>query len=169
MTSFKTFALIFLISMIALSIFPDNFEHVESIPDWAETTWKNSEQSRIYSKLLYLEPGFLTGDFNGDGNQDIVVTVINRKSKEKGIAFIHRGDKQIEIFGAGIQIEPFPSFQASLPDFSDAKTWTVIHRDPKWVQGPCKLGDCLYYNTGGIDGIFFFNGSRYQWMYSDAD
>lgn len=81
-----------------------------------------AEQSGLWSPDIYpldfdINPFYLRGDFNGDGENDLALWVREYSSGKKGIIIIHSTLDSLYVFGAG---HPFPTI-----DTIDVDTWNV--------------------------------------------
>jgi len=130
---------------------------VDSIPTWVISSWDKSFFSKRNSKTSYLNPKLITGDFNGDGNQDFAFPIENKTTHKKGFTIIHGGKVTIEIFGTGESGKPGPE------DFNWASNWFVYPMGHS--IGLCNHGNCLSVeDEQGEGGILYFNGNLYEWL-----
>ena len=67
---------------------------------------REAERLGIYDRAALpvsraINPFFLRGDFNGDGELDVAFWVQNRETEERGIAVLHSTLDRLYVFGAG--------------------------------------------------------------------
>src|SRR5688572_5753644 len=55
----------------------------------------------LYNIRTDLNPFYLRGDFDGDKKQDYALSIVEKKTKKKGILVYHAGTKTHYIMGAG--------------------------------------------------------------------
>jgi hypothetical protein len=73
-----------------------------NLPAWACVKADALHLQDTYSVRTILNPFFLTGDFNCDGNQDVALWVEHLKSHKVGIIIIHGGNAAHVVIGAGV-------------------------------------------------------------------
>lgn len=88
----------------------------KSLPDWFMQTFKSKGLNIKYDLGHFAKPSFLQTDLNGDKIEDVVVLIINKVSKKKGILIIHKGSNQYYSIGAGTKFG-----QIGFDDFDDMK------------------------------------------------
>ncbi len=105
-----------------------------------------------------MNPFYLRGDFNGDGQLDYVVLVQDRKSGKQGFAFCFAGTKmKAYIVGAGNSIALEDGVRRD--DLSTFDLWGVAE---SWSKKPKK--DALYLaRAESGSGILIWNGTRMIW------
>lgn len=98
--------------------------------------WR-AERSGLWSPDIYpldfdINPFYLRGDFNGDGENDLAFWVREEASGKKGIIIIHSTLDSLYVFGAGRHFTDW--------DRIDTDTWNVISKgtifDRLWRSEP---------------------------------
>lgn len=89
---------------------------------------REAERRGLYNRdtlpvLRAMNPFFLRGDFNGDGELDIAFWVQSLETQERGVAILHSTLDRLYVFGAG-QPLPEPRGSASTEVYVDA--WHLI-------------------------------------------
>ncbi len=89
---------------------------------------RQAEDRGLYDREAYpvlraMNPFFLRGDFNGDGEQDLAFWVQNRKTNQRGVAIVHSTLEQLFMFGAG-KPRPAPLAEAASEIRVDA--WHLV-------------------------------------------
>ncbi|NGP89904.1 hypothetical protein [Fodinibius halophilus] len=141
----------------------------QNLPEWAQQ--KFQEQSSFLNISDSLTPRFLEADFDGDGNEDIVITVKNKEKGNKiGLIFYLRSGNQ-HIVGAG---DPFG---AGGSDFKWADKWTIFTNEKTYqttynsngdIQGTEQIllkNPAVHIQTeDGIGGLIYFDGEQFIWI-----
>lgn len=109
-----------------------------------------------------MNPFYLRGDFDGDGQLDYAVLVKERKSEKQGYAFCFTGaNRKAQIVGAGKAVALAGG--KTFDDLSGFDKWGVA---VSWTKGPRK--DALYVGRTESHGSWFFwNGKRMIWYEMD--
>lgn len=107
-------------------------------------------KTKALTKAAWLTPAELTGDFDGDGKQDVALLVSSTKTKKRGVLIVHGGRTAAALAGAGID------FGNGGDDFEWADQWSVNKRKGK----PDAVLVARSESGGGL--IEFVNG-RYRW------
>ena len=105
-----------------------------------------------------MNPFYLRGDFNGDGQLDYVVLVQERGSEKQGFAFCFAGAKKKPyIVGAGTAIALEGGVRGD--DLSAFDLWGIAE---SWSIKPKK--DALYLaRAESGSGVLIWNGTRMVW------
>ena len=77
---------------------------IESIPVWVRNAFTEGEFDKHFEFSFHLDPWYLRGDFNGDGDADIALLIRSISDSSTGIAVCHYGQKDLHILGAGVSI-----------------------------------------------------------------
>jgi hypothetical protein len=128
-----------------------------NLPQWAAPTLHNAPALRELKIFYKLNPYYLQGDFDGDGQLDLAVQVENPTTHKRGVAIIHHRDLSICVLGAG------HSFGNGGDDFSWLWQWSV---DEKAVlRSPKARGhQVLYVGKGdSAGGMIWWDGHQYVW------
>jgi hypothetical protein len=75
--------------------------------------------------LRDMNPFFLRGDFNGDGELDIAFWVLNRETQERGVAILHSTLDRLYVFGAGRSL---PEPQGGESTAINVDAWHLVPR-----------------------------------------
>lgn len=87
--------------------------------------------------LHELEPSLLSTDLNGDGKNDAVLFVKDRKTRKKGLCLVHNGSKECVVIGAG------KKFSHVGDDFSWVSHWEIVPPGETWETTFKPDGDVL--------------------------
>ena len=78
----------------------------EAFPAWFREAFTKQQLEQRYSLGNWMQPNFLTGDFDGDQKEDVAFLVVNSKSGEKGLIILHQDvENSYSVFGAGTVFE----------------------------------------------------------------
>src|SRR6266516_2084988 len=91
-------------SDVALSPTPNAATQRRDIPQAVERAITNRSLSKKYELSFRMDPFYLRGDFNGDGNIDVAVLVKERSTGKLGIAIVLGATGKVTILGAGTAI-----------------------------------------------------------------
>jgi len=91
-------------SDLAPSQAPDTPTQLHNIPEAVERAMAKGLLAKEYEVSFQVNPFWLSGDFNGNGNLDVAVLVKQRSTGKVGIAIIHGGMSKVAILGAGLVI-----------------------------------------------------------------
>jgi hypothetical protein len=165
-------SLLFLVPIVTIGT-DESFDYqawtqLQNIPDWVRGVFAEEGLDERVKFSYHLNPCYLRGDLNGDGEADIAVLVRNIPDGEVGIAVCHYGLKGVRILGAGT------NFGNGGPNFSWMNIWSVF-RKGKVVQGvtdktpPTLLGDALMVEKSeSASGLIYWDGEKYDW-YQQGD
>jgi hypothetical protein len=87
-----------------------------------------------------MNPFFMRGDFNGDGELDLAFWVRDTKTQERGIAIVHSTLDRLYVFGAG---RPRPPPAEPNTTTLDVDAWHLLpagHTEPHLYTGVPALG-----------------------------
>ena len=129
--------------------------------------WENlraSEGHEAYALSAWLNPYYLQGDFNGDGQTDFAVLAQEKRTGKRGVLVVHIGANQQFVIGAG------NSIGNGGDDFSWMDAWQIYPRG-RVGQGadleappPVLMGDALLViKTESASGLVYWTGTEYQW------
>lgn len=119
-----------------------------------------------------LNPLYLEEDFNGDGEIDIAIPIVNIHTKQRGFAIVHSKDNEVFIVGAGKVI-----LNSTSDDYNYIDIW-VINRSKinlpgvEEDTGTGKDGELILKNpsieiikdeVGG--GQIYWNGKEYAYFH----
>ena len=110
-----------------------------------------------------MNPAYLEGDFNGDGNMDVAVLVKERSSGKLGIAIVNGTTGKVTIVGAGIGIGNGGD------DFQWMDSWQVYSKTRSaHANGESSIphlrGDALLVEKSeAASALIYWNGKRYVW------
>ena len=89
---------------------------------------KLAEERGLYDReafpiLRAMNPYYIRGDFNGDGEMDVAFWVRNAETQQRGVAIVHSTLDELYIFGAG---RPRPSPQTDTSNEVRVDGWRLI-------------------------------------------
>ncbi len=132
----------------------------------------NQQNKSFFEKYLLSEkpnPFYLRGDFNGDGNQDYAISVVNRSNGKRGVA-VFFSHTNYEIIAAGM-----PLLEDGRHDdlwYIDA--WSVYSkREVELGVGETEeitltAEAILAIKTESSSGIIYWDGKKFRW-YQQGD
>jgi hypothetical protein len=137
----------------------------QNIPVWVRDI---IDEDRLQTNLefsFHLNPCYLRGDFNGDGEADVAVMVKNTQDSTFGIAICHYGLGDVHVMGAG------SDFGDGGTDFSWCHVWSVNRQEDALalmapMTAPKLVGDALMLmsQAGGMaGGVIYWDGEQYRW------
>lgn len=135
-----------------------------SLPDWILHADTNNELSTTYALSSEMNPFYLRGDFNGDGQLDLAVYIIKKETGITGIAIFHKNKEEYFILGAGHKI-------GRVGDFNWMDAWQIYDKgkvEPGMEEGPppTLLGNAIYVEkTEAFSAIIYWDGKAYQWYH----
>lgn len=91
-----------------------------NLPAWACEAAFNQGLNKRFSIYTRINPFFLSGDFNGDGRNDVAIWVTNSRTRQRGIVILHQGAGVAAVIGAGVALSK------GMEDYSVFDMWTVI-------------------------------------------
>ncbi len=143
----------------------------QSLPSWFFRLARgriSSERGKApYTLAMWVNPYYLSGDFDGDGVMDLAVLVEDSDSRKNGIAFVHRGTGEIHIVGAGTGTFENPD------DFYWMDAWKVFEKktlSPAYAEGPplALIGEAVITEEAEAGGaIIYWDGSQYRCQLGD--
>ncbi|OKS89589.1 hypothetical protein RG47T_5073 [Mucilaginibacter polytrichastri] len=72
-----------------------------ALPKWFLQTFNALKLEQQYKIIQPCKPAFLEADFNGDHQNDVVVQIIDLKTKKRGLLIINGGQNNYFVFGGG--------------------------------------------------------------------
>ncbi len=135
-----------------------------SIPPRLTNAFEQSGLSARYSFSKQVNPSYVQGDFNGDGNLDYAVIVTQKDSGKMGIAVLHAGFATAQVLGAGHRVGNGGD------DFSWLDAWYVYSKAAVQAgagEGPAPRlkGDALMLmKTDSASAFVYWTGTRYRWF-----
>jgi hypothetical protein len=145
----------------AQSLTAETTAQAHDIPELVQKAVTNGSLAKKYDVSLHLNPFYLRGDFNGDGNIDVAVLVKQRSTGKVGIAIVHGATEKVTILGAGTAIGNGGD------DFDWMDTWQVYSkaRAAKEVGETHVRGDALLVSKSeAASALIYWNGKRYVWL-----
>lgn len=139
-----------------------------SFPPKIREFFEKNPLAKRYYFSTQVNPFYLHGDFDGDGQQDTAVLIKERTSGKNGIAIFHGKANHLVIVGAG------RDWGNGSDDFPGLDAWYVFRRAPvaRGADGkaPPKLkGDALLViKTESASALIYWDGKRYGW-YQQGD
>jgi hypothetical protein len=137
---------------------------LHEIPDVVQRAITNGSLAKEYDVSFGVNPFYLRGDFNGDGNIDVAVLVKQRATGKLGIAIVHGATEKVTTLGAGTAIGNGGD------DFEWMDTWQVYSKSRAAKESaetkiPHLRGDALLVSkTEAASALIYWNGKRYVWL-----
>ena len=145
-----------------------NYLIQQQLPDWFLEFYQAEKIDSNYKTSDYINPFYIEGDFNGDGEIDIAVLIEEKKTAKRGIIICHGSTKRFFILGAG------KTFGNGGDDFRWMDIWKV-YRETKVEPG---VGETEIINLKGLailvqksesaSAIIYWTGQNYEW-YQQGD
>jgi hypothetical protein len=145
-----------------------DFVTLASLPPGLRESFDKSPQAKRYGFSARINPFYLQGDFDGDGQPDTAVWITERATGKAGVAIFHGRGSRLVVVGAGRDLGNAGD------NFSGMDAWYVFRRGPveKGADGkaPPKLrGDALMViKTESASGLIYWDGKKYGW-YQQGD
>ena len=134
-----------------------------NVPIWVNDIFYINKLKDKYSFSFDMNPCYLRGDFDGDSEPDVAITVKEISSGKLGMMIFHYKNKNFYIVGAGKEIGN------GRDDFKWMTNWSV-KRKGKVGQGavnsppPELIGEALYVEKAeSASAIIYWNGEEYMW------
>jgi len=136
---------------------------IRDVPDAVKNALTNGSVGKKYELSFHMNPSYLEGDLNGDGNMDVAVLIKERSTGKLGIAIVHGTTGKVAILGAGVGIGNGGD------DFEWMDSWRVYSKtraahtsDETSVS--CLRGDALLVEKSEAgSALIYWNGKRYIW------
>jgi hypothetical protein len=114
------------------------------LPPWADSAFRASPAAGLRYSLT---SAMYTGDFDGDGLEDILIEV-RSEGLDRGLVIIHRIDGSVHILGAGQDVGD---------GNGDIRLWEVV---------PLRHGKDAIHVTRpmGPGGLLVWDGKTYRWV-----
>jgi hypothetical protein len=167
------YLIFFFISMMALtsiSQVTDDKAYIQEqqLPEWFLLLFKEQKLEDTYKLSDYINPFYLEGDFNGDGQIDIAVLIEEKQTSYRGILICHGLTKKYFVLGAGI------NFGNGDDHFGWMDIWKV-YREKKVEVGvgetqPITLkSDAIWVEKSeSASAIIYWTGQNFKW-YQQGD
>ena len=143
---------------------PDAATQLYNVPEIIERAISKGPLAKDYEVSFHLNPFYLRGDFNGDGEVDVAVLVKQRSTGKLGIAIIHGGTSKVAILGAGAHVGNGGD------DFDWMDNWQVypkgrLARGTDETSVPRLHGEALLVGKSeAASGLIYWDGKRYVWF-----
>jgi hypothetical protein len=129
-----------------------------SLEPWARDALRADPAGARLDVFLGLNPFYQRGDFDGDGQTDVAVQVVDRTTHKRGIAFVHRADRSVHVVGAG------RTLGNGGDDFSWLWVWRVARPDHLRPRLPGTREALLVEKPEAASGWILWSGRRYVWV-----
>jgi len=83
---------------------PHRRERFATYPTHLKRALTSGSAGKKYDRSVQMNPSYLEGDFNGDGNTDVAVSIKERASGKLGIAIVHGATGKVPILGAALAL-----------------------------------------------------------------
>ena len=136
----------------------------ENIPPWVIELFSAKKLDAQYEFGFALNPIYLRGDFNGDGEMDVAVLVKQRSTGKLGIAIVHGATNKVSIVGVGVGIGNGGD------NFDWMDSWQVYSKDRAAHAAseggvPRLRGDALLVSKSeAASALIYWNGKQYIWL-----
>lgn len=116
---------------------------------------------------LKLNPYYLRGDFDGDGNIDLAISIVGAKSSRIGILVCHASGYLEVLRGDS---KPAKAFSDMADDNFISGSWTVLEKSDvtrRLSKAKVKnrvLGEAIFMPWDDGDGLILWNGVKFQWV-----
>ncbi|MFO0706358.1 MAG: hypothetical protein U0412_05855 [Nitrospira sp.] len=163
--------LLLLLALDALAIgwaAEPTWQEQQNLPPWALSILEEKSVASAYALSTRLNPYFLHGDFNGDGELDVAVLVVRKATGQQGIAILHAGERTAHVVGAGRAVGNGGE------DFSWLDAWSVVVKRPiqqgaTGKKSPVLRGDALLVQKlESASALLYWDGAAYRW-YQQGD
>ncbi|HUL43251.1 MAG TPA: hypothetical protein VLY03_02725 [Bacteroidota bacterium] len=139
---------------------------IRDIPRWARDEFQRTMADK-YAITYSLFPHTLLGDFDGDGKKDVVIQVVEKRSKMAGFMIIHARKPQALFIGKTI-VGAGRSIGTSGDDLSWVNEWSVVSAKRLAAADYGSIidakGDALIFAKRGAQKfLLYWNGKRYEW------
>lgn len=125
---------------------------LQNLPRSVLKAFQTQNLNQQYTISAHLNPFYVRGDFNNDGNPDLAMLVKEKKSQKIGIAIYFSGKGTFEVVGAGKVI----GNGGDNLDWVD--TWYV---EPKTTARQVESLFVGKSESGG--GLIYWNGQKFVW------
>jgi hypothetical protein len=134
-----------------------------NLPGWACVKASRLKLHETYKVKTTLNPFYLSGDFNGDGRQDLAVWVEHIKSRKVGVLIIHGGKVAHTVIGAGVDWDKRGEDYAWMDMWSIEPKGKVFQSPHEGNRKVATRGDSLIL-TKSESAAFavYWSGSRYR-------
>ncbi len=139
-----------------------------SLPPHIREIFDKSPDGKPYTISTHINPYYLNGDFNGDGQLDTAIVIIERRTGKKGVAIIHGGSRRLHLFGAG------RDWGNGSDDFPGLNAWYVyrrgeVHQGATDKPPPRLVASAIMLiKTESASALLYWDGKRYRW-YQQGD
>ncbi|UII29901.1 hypothetical protein LVD17_16510 [Fulvivirga ulvae] len=142
------------------------------LPEWFVERYESLELDRRYELGAYLNPLFLEGDFNGDGEKDIVSTLVNSENGKLGLLIIFKSSEEYYIVGAG------DGFGVAGDSFEWVDYWEIFDSKTAYETTFLDNGDVegtrevtirnvaiSIRESEGSGGLIYYDGEKFTWIH----
>ena len=135
-----------------------------NVPEIIERAISKGPLAKDYEVSFHLNPFYLRGDFNGDGEVDVAVLVKQRSTGKLGIAIIRGGTSKVAILGAGAHVGNGGD------DFDWMDNWQVypkgrLAQRTGETSVPRFHGEALLVGKSeAASGLIYWDVKRYVWF-----
>jgi hypothetical protein len=139
-------------------------EQRHDIPEMVKSAITSGPFGKKYDLSFRVNPFYVRGDFNGDGETDVAVLVKQRSTGKLGIAIVYGTTNKVTVLGAGSGIGNGGD------DFDWMDSWQVYSKDRMAreageTSSPHVRGDALLVSKNeAASALIYWNGKRYVWL-----
>lgn len=136
----------------------------ENIPSWVNGIFKEKGLDTAFSFSFHINPFYLQGDFNGDGQIDVAILVKRRADESKGMLICHYGTQETFILGAA-------ETSIDVGDLYWVGIWHVYKKEEE-AYGyrksdlPVLRGDAIHIKKAeGHGALIYWDGNTYRLLW----
>src|SRR6266496_696214 len=155
---------VFFLAASASAQTPNGATQLYNVPETIERAISKGPLAKDYEVSFHVNPFYLRGDFNGDGEVDVAVLVKQYSTGKVGIAIIHGRTNKVAILGAGTHVGNGGN------DFEWMDYWQVypkgrVARGTREPSVPRLHGEALLVGKSeAASGLIHWDGKRYVWF-----
>lgn len=147
------------------------------LPGWAEEAFLAQGLNQKYRVGNWVQPNILSGDFDGDKQEDVAFLIVNTATDEKGVMIVFQDEqKSYSVFGAGTLFEDMRNMdwieifekveagQTIAPTLIEEETGDILGED---LQNAVLLksdGIFLHLAEACGGGIIYKKDTGYGWI-----
>lgn len=171
MNDMKYKIIILILSALCVNVCQGQVVNERFVPEWFNDAYSDLGLQKSYEIGMYLKPQYLEDDFNGDGMEDGVVTIINSSNGKLGLLIIFKGSNEHFIIAAG------NGFYHS-DDFKWMNTWEIFDQGITYETTFLENGDVggerevklenvaiSIREDEGSGGLVYYNGVEFVWIH----
>lgn len=137
------------------------------IPEAVKRCFERKEIRGQVKLGFKINPYYLRGDFDGDGNIDLAISIVGAKSSRIGILVCHASGYVVVLRGDN---KPVKTFSEMADDNFISGNWTVMEKSDvtrrmnKMKAKYRVLGEAIFMPWDDGDSMILWDGSKFQWV-----